>query len=202
MWLAVALLVAGFGIAFAPVVGRLGLCAFVPCDPGPPPVLGWSQGPDGRATLEVGPVSGPETTTVELRTADDAHGASKVLWLITRKPGNSPSWDGTVTLGDTPAGFTQATPLTVPVPAGAQVQASNGCYFGRGTVPRTLPARGIAAEGGVMTRQEFAGEDHGYSSCLSDAGPRANVWGWVVMAAGAVLLVWRAWSVRRRPQAA
>jgi hypothetical protein len=84
----VALLVAGFVVALATRVDSL--CAFVPCDPSGAPALGWSQGPDGRITLEVGPVSGPETTTVELGTADDAHGASKLLWRITRTPGHSP----------------------------------------------------------------------------------------------------------------
>jgi hypothetical protein len=35
-----------------------------------------------------------------------------------------------------------------------------------------------------------------------DESSQANDWGWAVMAVGAVLLVWRAWSVRRRPYAA
>ena len=107
-----------------------------------------------------------------------------------------------VTLGDTPAGFTQTTPLTVPVPVGAQVQESNGCWSSSEWVPRSLPARGIVADGSVMTRQEFAKEDTGYLACAPGVNSPVSYLGGVVMAVGAVLLIWCVWSVHRRSHAA
>ncbi|WP_425955927.1 hypothetical protein [Xylanimonas sp. McL0601] len=173
----------------------------MPCDPAVP-LLGWSSAPDGEPILRVGPVSASGTSIIELSTADDADGSSTVLWQISRDPDSAPAWNGTVTLGDVPPGFTQAVPLTEPVPRGAEASVSNGCYFGSDEAPVSVPAGVITTQVGAMSPEAFARDDGGFTPCPSSGRPQPNGWGWAVMVAGAGLLAWRAGSARRLPYTA
>ena len=94
------------------------------------PWVGFVPGPDGTPTAVVERSGAKSVTQVQVLAPD----TDTVLWEIDRVPGSS--WDGTVTLGTVPKGFTMRAPMQgTSIPGGAYLAVTNGCYGSSATVP-------------------------------------------------------------------
>jgi hypothetical protein len=158
------LVLVGIAMAFGPVVVDRGICAFAPCDPGTPTVGFRSE--EGATVAEIGPLSGSDVRSIEVRAPDGTDFAEngEVLWRIESVDGDGVP-DGSIVLGEDRDGFRTDVPLRQPIPAGAVVDVSNGCYIGSGFVPARLSEDRVASEFGQESIRSFNENDIGFTEC-------------------------------------
>lgn len=191
---AVGLLLIGGCLVFVPAVLSRGVCAFLPCDPGIANV-GFVDAGAGAVGLEIGPVSAQAVETIEVRgvAASDASDG-ELLWRVQRSGDVPHDWDGSIVVGEVPAGFTETTSLRTPLPAAWTVSAYNECYGG---FPQRLPTaplerhRTTDETGYRESVDTVRTASYGLSSCEPGPGARelAAMRSGVVLAAVGLLLL-------------
>jgi hypothetical protein len=161
------------GPRVAAVVSEAGVCAMVPCDPLVASV-GFTVAEGGAPVVHTGPRSAQQIEAVEVRTgSEDGSGDGTVLWRVDRAGAVPGDWDGSVQLGRTPAGFRETTPLTGPLPVGAEVAVESACYLSPATLPAEAAGPGqVLAYGEAVPYEQFLAEDTGFSECWSPPPPR------------------------------
>jgi hypothetical protein len=151
----------GAGIA----VVQDGPCAFLPCDPGPPPI-GATLTPDGHVDLLIGAC--PHDRVGEVRVAIAGNGVvgdddDQVLWdVVGRDTERRLSFE----VGTTPLGFTERTPLQGPLPRTLPIVASargGGWEWVGSFSVNELTRRSISANGDRYTPAAF--QRHAGSWC-------------------------------------
>jgi hypothetical protein len=145
--------------------------------------LGFVDAGGGEVLVLTGPVSGRDIDAVEVRTAA---AEEALLWRLERTGRTPADWDGTVLLGEVPAGFAETAPLADDAVAGAIVSVLAACGEGfSAPVPTSMQEGWVTTSAGDRESiTSFLAVDRGLPSCDADkqqASERA-MWGGLAIA--------------------
>ncbi|MGB3412491.1 MAG: hypothetical protein WBA45_14985 [Microthrixaceae bacterium] len=175
--ISISLLVLGTALAFAPVVAIDGVCVFVPCSPLAGSVA-FAETNDGQVSIETGPLTADALRQLQIVEGEwPASEDRVVLWGIERTDDVDEDWVGPVTVGATPAGFTETTDLRLPLPERWSVFVSNGCYGREVALPSSKLSTLMVTyeEGDTDSLEAFHAQDMGFSSCEEARSARVRV---------------------------
>lgn len=176
--------------------GACGL--FRACSSRPP--VGFLDAGDGEVAILTGPQSGADLVQLELLGPSSGAATERpVAWRIERTGETSPAWDGSVLIGDVPAGFDETVPLTADEIGGLRVEVRSECGTGYAA---TVPSDGfdegmvVTSDGGTDTITSFLDKDRGLPPCDPSplASPGAQVGGLGLIVVGFAALGAAQWS--------
>lgn len=199
-WVVRLLIVAGLLLgasAFVPIVRTAGICAFLPCDPGPKNLAVGFAADGTTPVIAVSPCGRGDYTTVQLRTDDEQR---VVLWSAERvRPGDVQVID----VLQPPGEFRITQPLVSALPDKVEIQVRypRGIATSHGDLSGVQPGKFDLFRSGGSSLQAFNDQADEARVCRWYASPVTRWWPLFAMAGGAALILGGLLHQRRRARA-
>jgi hypothetical protein len=187
-WIVRLLIVVGLLLvasSFVPVVRTAGVCAFLPCDPGPKDAAVGFAADGTTPVVAVSPCGLGAYTKVQLRTADEQH---TVLWSAERfGPGEVQVLD----VLHPPGQFRVTQPLASQLPNRVDIEVAypRGLATSDGDLSGVQPGKFALFRSGGSSLEAFNAQADAGGVCRWYASPLSRWWPLVAIAGGAALIL-------------